>query len=178
MDGMSMAEQLSNDFIQALKTLSERLKDQNIPWVFDGSVSLALQGVNVKPGDIDIITDKTGVYKINELLKDYETKKVEFKEADTFKSYLGEFKINDVKIEVMGEFQEKAKRKWFNSKARLASPIIIQFDGMQLPVSPLLLQLRSYESALRPKDAAKVIAIKATLANRQGVDTREIKSFR
>lgn len=140
---------------------------------------MALQVVNVTPGDIDIITDKAGAYKINEILKDYESKKVEFRKIDTFQSYLGEFYINNVKIEVMGEFQEKANQKWhFDSKARLSSPVIIQFGGMQLPVSSLLLQLRSYESSAREKDAAKVIAIKAALANRQEVDTKESKSNR
>lgn len=162
-----MAQQFSDDLILALKTLVEKLKDQDIHWVFAGSVSLALQGVNVTPGDIDIITNKTDAYKINELLRDYETKKVEFRKGETYQSYLGEFYINSVKIEVMGEFREKSKQKWFDSKARLASPVIMQFYGMQLPVSPLLLQLRSYESSAREKDAAKVIAIKAVLSNRQ-----------
>lgn len=38
---------VSKEFIQALRILSQELKD--IDWVLVGSMSLALQGVDIKP---------------------------------------------------------------------------------------------------------------------------------
>ncbi|MBA7628548.1 hypothetical protein ES703_36036 [subsurface metagenome] len=163
---------ISESIIGALRTLSERLKNQNVRWVFVGSISLALQGVDVTPGDIDILTDKAGAYKINELLKDCEAKPVKFGRSDMFQSHLGEFCVNDVKVEVMGDYQEKIRGKWQDFDSRLTSPVIIHFGEMQLPVSLLRAQLRSYKSSGREQDVAKVAAIRAVLRSRETAESR------
>jgi len=158
---------IAKNTVESLRILCQRLADQDIRWVLVGSTSLALQGVDVTPRDIDILTDKAGAYRINALLKDCEVKPVGYRPSDTLRSYLGEFCVSDVKVEVMGDYREKVKGKWQDSTPRLTSPVIIQLEGMQLPVSPLHAHLRSYESLGQEKNAAKIAAIGAILKSRR-----------
>ena len=75
------------EIVEALKVITRRLRDAKIKWVLVGSTSLALQGVDVSPKDIDILTDKDGAFEINKLLKEYEVKSVQFKTSDLFESF-------------------------------------------------------------------------------------------
>ena len=121
-----------------------------------GSLSLALQGVNVEPHDIDLLTDRQGAFRINAMLKKYEKKKVDYSETEKVSSFLGVFEIQGVKVEVMGDYRERQGNKWVGLSKRLANPKIIEVDGMRIPVSPLEDQLVSYRRSTRPKDAEKV----------------------
>jgi len=157
--------------IKVLKIISQNLKSQKIRWVLVGSASLALQGVKIEPKDIDILTNKEGAFKINELFKKYEFKPVEFGclkigGREMFKSYLGKFRIKGVKVEVMGNLKEKLGRKWNYLYKRLKSPRIINFEGMKLPVSPLEDQLKSYSRLGRKKDLIRVQKIKTAIAEK------------
>jgi hypothetical protein len=158
---------IAKDAIECLQILCARVSNQDITWVLVGSTSLALQGVDVTPRDIDILTDEAGAYKINELLKDCEVKPVAYRPSDTVRSYWGEFRVNDVKVEVMGDYQERVRGKWQGLSSRLATPVIIQLGGMQLPVSSLEAQLRSYESAGQDTETSKIEAIRAALKRRR-----------
>jgi len=157
---------IDSKIITALRIICDKLTQRDIRWVLMGSTSLTLQGVNVAPQDIDILTDKDGAYKINELLKDYEIQPVEYRQSRRLRSYLGEFRISNVKVEVMGNYEEKVKRQWQSLESRLVSPPIIWFAGMRLPVSPLRAQLLSYESSGLEKDTAKVKEIREVLERR------------
>jgi hypothetical protein len=121
-----------------------------------GSLSLALQGVNVEAHDIDLLTDRQGAFRINAMLKKYEKQKVDYSETEKVSSFLGVFEIQGVKVEVMGDYRERQGTKWVSLSKRLAKPKIIEVDGMRIPVSPLEDQLASYRRSARPKDAEKV----------------------
>jgi hypothetical protein len=159
---------IDSRIITALRIIYDKLTQRDIRWVLVGSTSLALQGVNVTPRDIDFLTDKDGAYKINELLKDHKVRPVEYRQSERLRSYLGEFRISNVKVEVMGNYEEKVKREWQSLESRLASPTIIQFVGMRLPVSPLRAQLLSYQSSGLEKDRAKVKEIRKVLEKSEG----------
>jgi len=155
--------------IKVLKIIYRKLKNRKIKWVLVGSTSLALQGVKIRPKDIDILTDKEGAFKINESFKKYEFKPVEFGclkigGRELFKSYLGKFRIKGVKVEVMGNLKEKLGRKWIYLYKRLISPKIVEFGGMRLPVSSLKEQLKSYSRLRRKKDLVRVQKIKEALS--------------
>jgi len=157
---------INRELTEILRTLVQKLGNNDIRWVLVGSMSLALQGVKVVPGDIDILTDKNGAYKINALLKDFEVKSVKYRRTDNVQSYLGEFKVNNIKIEVMAEYQEKVNGQWQTLDSRLVSPTTIQFEGLQIPISDLGKQLQSYEISGREKDVDKIAAIREALENR------------
>jgi len=156
--------------IEILKIINQKLKNQKIRWVLVGSASLVLQGVKIKSKDIDILTDKEGAFKINKLLKKYEVKPIKFGESNMFQSYLGEFRINEIKVEVMGNLKEKIKGKWSDFSQRLISPKVIKIKGMDLPVSPLKKQLDSYKNLGREKDSIRVQKIKEAINLRATAD--------
>lgn len=79
--------------LNALKLISERYNTYGIKWVIIGSTSLALQNVNVKPNDIDILTDKYGGLKSNELFREYLIKEVKRSKTKLYRSFFGKFKI-------------------------------------------------------------------------------------
>jgi len=63
--------------------------------------------------DIDILTDKKTALTTNEILKKYLIEKVAFKTSPQFKSYFGQFKVNNILVEIMGDWQIKgAKGGW------------------------------------------------------------------
>ncbi|MCL5793949.1 MAG: hypothetical protein M1138_03855 [Candidatus Thermoplasmatota archaeon] len=76
-----------------------------ISWAIDGSCALALQGVNVHPHDIDILTDRAGAYSIETVLAAFARMPVEYGETERYRSYFGIFIINGIEVEVMGALQ-------------------------------------------------------------------------
>ncbi|MGQ4833783.1 MAG: nucleotidyltransferase domain-containing protein [Candidatus Asgardarchaeia archaeon] len=149
--------------IDALKIIVDDFKKHKIKWVIAGSLSLALQGVDIVPKDIDIITTKEDALRLNKIWKEYTIKSVSFGQTEFFRSYFGIFQINDVKIEVMGNLEEKRKDKWVSLMNRLNFPKYVIIENMQLPVSPLEDQLKSYEMSGRKKDIERAIKIRKVL---------------
>lgn len=142
--------------MQALQLLCKSLETSDVRWVLAGSLSLALQGVNVEPNDIDLLTDRQGAFRINAMLKKYEKKAVDYAETEKVSSFFGVFEIQGVKVEVMGDYRERQGNKWVSLSKRLANPKTIEVDGIRIPVSSLEDQLVSYRRLKRPKDAEKV----------------------
>jgi predicted nucleotidyltransferase len=142
--------------MQALKLLCKSLETSDVRWVLAGSLSLALQGVNVEPHDIDLLTDRQGAFRINAMLKKYEKKAVDYAETEKVSSFFGVFEIQGVKVEVMGDYRERQGTKWVSLSNRLANPKTIEVDGIRIPVSSLEDQLVSYRRLKRPKDAEKI----------------------
>lgn len=137
---------MNKKIIESPVIISNKLKNQDIKWCVIGSSSLALQNVNVKPPDIDILTDKEGAYKINTLLKTYEITPVKFSKTVQFSSHLGTFLINGIKVEIMGDLSIFIKGKWSQEiRKRLHSRKNVNYKGNVIPVSPLEAHLKSYK---------------------------------
>jgi len=149
--------------IQVLRIVTGKLKGKNVSWVLIGSTSLALQGVDIKPKDVDILTSKGGAFEIGELLKEYEVEPVRLKKSELFESFFGEFNVNGIEVEVMGDMKEKVCDKWVSLSSRLVCPKIVEIEGMRIPVSSLLEQQKSYEQLGRRKDPVRVRKINEAL---------------
>jgi len=160
---------IDSKIVKVLKLIESKLRGSGVRWVLAGSVSLALQGVNVSPNDIDILTDKEGAFEINRIFKDYEVKPVRFRRSRFFQSYFGEFEIEGVKVEVMGDLKELVKGEWRSLSQRLSTSRIIEVEGIKLPVSPLEDQLKSYQALRRKKNSSKIQRIREALA-RENLD--------
>lgn len=149
---------------ESLKIITKALNKMNIKWCIIGSLSLYLQGVKIKPKDIDLLTDKEGAYEINKVLKKFEIKPVEFSRSDIFSSYYGKFLINGIKFEVMGDLNILLNARWNDEvMKRLYNKKEIKYNDILIPVSPLEDQLKSYKKLNRKKDSKKVQKIKAIL---------------
>jgi hypothetical protein len=84
----------------------------NVRWAIDGSAALALQGVDVVPHDLDILTDKVGAYRIGRQLEKFAVKSVSYGKTSRYSSHFGIFSIAGVKIEVMGNLKVFRNGKW------------------------------------------------------------------
>jgi hypothetical protein len=121
--------------------------------------------VKIRPKDIDILIDKKDISKVGELFKKYEVKPIKFSRSEFFESYIGEFGIGGVKVEVMANLKEKIGERWASFSGRLINPRIIEIGRMKIPVSPLKEQLKSYSQLGRKKDSIRVQKIKEALKN-------------
>jgi hypothetical protein len=122
-----------------------------------------MQGIPVRPQDIDILTTKSEAYRISRQLKEYETKQVRFRKSPLFRSYLGEFNVRGVKVEVMGDLRVRFRSRWVSLIPRLKNPRIVKLRDRNFPVTPLQEQLRSYKALGRRKDKTKIKKIEQFL---------------
>ena len=159
---VSNPNMINEQIKKALLIISKRLKNTKIRWVIVGSASLALQGVEVKPNDIDILTDKEGAFKINKILKEYEVRPVEFRRSELWESYLGEFNIKGVKVEVMGDLR-KVNGELISISEKLSNANFVRLNEEKIPVASLTDQLESYRRIKRKEDLIKVQKIKEKL---------------
>ncbi|HEU5141113.1 MAG TPA: hypothetical protein VFT51_14150 [Bacillales bacterium] len=131
-----------------------RLQGTEIRWALTGSMAFAIQGIPLRPNDIDIQTDRNGAFAIEELFKPNMTRPVRFSEARRIRSYFGEFYLNDVKVEIMGDIQKRQNvEKW---EAPISLPEIIvevPYHGLNVPVLPLDYEIQSYRNMGRQKRA-------------------------
>ncbi len=150
-----MTNKLDERIIEVLKFIHDIFERNGIRWVLAGSVSLALHGIDVRVGDIDIITDRASALKITQLLKEFQIKELEYSSSDSYKSYHAVFVINDVKVEIMGDLQERIGNDWIDLSWRIDSAEKIELFGRTFPLSPLADQLRSYAGSEREGDREK-----------------------
>jgi hypothetical protein len=146
---------INNEIEKVLKTICKKLNGVN--WALVGSANLALQGVDVRVGDIDILTDKKGALLINRLLKQFRVEEIKYRKSGKFSSYLGKFKIDDVKVEVMGDLSLKNKSgKWVPRDSLLLNKEFIKLGKFKIPTAPLDLELIGYRIIRRYAKVRKI----------------------
>jgi hypothetical protein len=92
-------------FVKTLGLLARQL--EGTQYAIRGTAGIVLQNIEMNVEDIDIVTDGKTAQKCNELLADFVTKEVSYSESPKYKSYFGQFKINDILVEVYGDWQIK-----------------------------------------------------------------------
>jgi len=127
-------------FREALKTIANSMKNKKILWAVAGSTNLWLQGMKIKPNDIDIITTKKGAYEIEKSLKKYEIEKVHYRESETLASHYGKFIIKNIPVEVMGELRYK-----YAYLDCLRSRIFIKVNKVKIPCFALEAEIKAYK---------------------------------
>ena len=134
---------LNPTFVEVIELISENIPS-NIKWAIDGSTSLALQGIDVTPHDIDILTDHEGAIKIQESLKKYNVVPISHSSNEKYDSYFGIFKVKGIKVEIMGDLRVFRSGKW--SKLRNPSTVDIvnmNLEGVSIPVVSVKSQTES-----------------------------------
>ena len=131
-------------FEDVIKFLAVKL--EGYQFAIRGTASLVLQGLDFNVQDIDVLADKKTALSCNEILEELLAEKVEFKESDKFKSFFGKFKINDILIEVCGEWKIKdAKGVWsdpFNASKSEVKEIVV--DNQKIVVTTFETELSMY----------------------------------
>ena len=134
---------LNSTFVEVIKLISEKIPS-NIKWAVDGSTSLALQGIDITPHDIDILTDREGAIMIQESLNKYNVVPISHSSNEKYDSYFGTFEVKGIKVEVMGDLRVFRSGKW----STLQNPSTIDIanrnlEGVSIPVVSVKSQTES-----------------------------------
>ena len=132
-------------YLKVLRKINTRLNNTSVNWALTGSFSFALQGVPVKPNDIDIQTDKRGAYEIERHFSEFVTKRVTFSSTERIRSHFGELMIDRIKVEIMGDIQKRLEDgSWENPVDLERHKRVVEVEGMQIPVLSLEYEYQAY----------------------------------
>lgn len=114
---MSYIENLGD----ALKQLADDLSSIKRPWLVGGSCGLLMQGVPLAeaPRDLDLYADADAVKEIHDVLKPYSTDEQVEDRSSIYYSILSHYKIGEVKVELVGDFQVTASDSVYQVNAAL-----------------------------------------------------------
>ncbi len=139
-DGVVVKEHL-----QALHTLYERLNHTEIHWAITGSLGFALHGIPVAVHDIDVQTDREGVYLIERCFADCVVRPVEFCTTERIRSHFGMLCVDGVKVEIMGDIQKRLPDgEWDEPPDLPAYTKRLLVEGMSVPVLTLVYEHEAY----------------------------------
>jgi hypothetical protein len=136
--------------LRVLRRIYDALQDSGVTWVLTGSMGLALRGVPLTPGDIDIQTDEAGAYEIERRLAGFVTRPVAYGAAPHIRSHYGKLEIDGVQVEIMGDIQHHLDQDEWSPTADLRALIehvAVTYgtqEVMQVPVLPLDYEHRAY----------------------------------
>lgn len=144
---------ISEQFAQALKIVAERLEENGITWAVIGSGALALQGMDVKPNDLDISVSVRDLTKIHELFADYcatEVKEIETLSGKQAWDVLAT--IEGIETQFCGELETNEEALWFN---RVVAGLTndMKVDGIRIPCISLPAAIEAYNELHRPQKA-------------------------
>lgn len=132
---------LSNHFLLAIKHIVAAAKQGTSQYAFRGTTSLVLQGLDMGLQDIDILANQETAYSIDRGLAEFVVSPLKYSESAQHKSYFGQYKIGDIPIEIMGDWQIKSAGDW--SELFDARPSQITFIN-SLPLTTIATELRCY----------------------------------
>lgn len=126
--------------------------DKPIKYVLSGSTSLKLQGVDVIPHDIDIFTNKDGIYYFYSILFNYTIIKPEILDTDIATSYYSKYIIDGVEIEIISDFIIKNG----NVVSKFNNIIYKEYKGTKIPIISLEQELEGYRRLNRKEKVEKI----------------------
>jgi len=132
-------------YLKILRKINTRLNNTSVNWALTGSFGFSLQGVPVKPNDIDIQTDKEGAYEIERHFSEFITKRVIFSSTERIRSHFGELMIDGIKVEIMGNIQKRLENgSWENPVDLERHKRVVEVEGMKVPVLSLEYEYQAY----------------------------------
>jgi len=95
------------EYLQVVGFIAEKLKNLEVKWFITGSLNHAIHGIDISPNDIDILSDKHGVYLIEKEFQRYVIKKVAYSASENLRSYYGMLCISGINIDIMAEIENR-----------------------------------------------------------------------
>jgi hypothetical protein len=145
-----------NEIIEVLKVFYEQVSNKDIFWILSGTTSLYIQGVDIKANDIDIVADKDGVDSLDKILSEYCIQKPEYSSTEEYRSYYGQYILNGIKIDLVGEFQYKKKDGSWSDLRHRQKYFRKEYDGMSLLLLYLEEELKEYEELDKVEKVKKI----------------------
>jgi hypothetical protein len=160
---------LPERILRVLRVICPILNDAQVDWAVSGSLALALYELPVMPKDVDLQTDRVGAEQVAQLLSEYLVYPPGMHlGVRLVRSYLAQYKIHDVVVEVMGnlEFQTPSGR-WIPAPNFHEKRQVMDYRGLSIPVVSLEYLLEFYTQLQRP---GRVALIEAKLKAGSGED--------
>ncbi|MFZ2310820.1 MAG: hypothetical protein WAW11_04745 [Patescibacteria group bacterium] len=137
---------LTQNFLDTLKLISQRFNENNFIWAVIGSTNLALQGVDIVPRDMDIISTMDVLPKIKSIFPKYEVAEIEERGSAISGSYWRVvIHINDIEIEVLGEKDNGI----YADRLLAGQKIDVVLDGASISCLALESELQAYKETGR-----------------------------
>jgi len=134
------------EIISVLRLVSDSISDSDIIWALTGSLAFHIRGIDVSVGDIDIQTDNNGAYEIGRRLMNYVVNPVEFRASERIRSHFGQFQIDGISVEVMGDIEKLMPDGTWLSTPPLESIIeYVTYQDMIIPVLELEYEYQAYK---------------------------------
>jgi len=128
---------LDPPFIDALLLLHGRLEGSGVRWAVMGSVSHALQGLDIRPRDIDVFTDEKGAYEIERLMGEYVSRRVSFSREGRIRSHFGELNVGGFRVEIIGDMELLSEGRGWRPFLNDDQIQFIELEGAEIPVRSL-----------------------------------------
>lgn len=136
---------ISDNFRSVVRLIVDRLRLADHPWAFTGSLGMAIQGLSIPVSDVDIQSCEAGSYEIQDKLSPFLVRPVRYWESDTIRSHLGEFQVNGIRVEVMGDIEKLSPDGNWIGPPDLPSIInFVNFEELTLPVLDLSYEREAY----------------------------------
>lgn len=140
--------------MNVLRQLVARL-DQGVNWAITGSLNFALQGLPIKPNDIDLQTDEAGAYEIEHRFVEYVSRKIAFSGTERIRSHFGALAIDGIEVEIMGAIETRLfDGSWGGSSDWADNKRIVEIEGLRVPVLSIAYEHRAYLRLGRVERAA------------------------
>ncbi|UCD95200.1 MAG: hypothetical protein JSU69_03885 [Candidatus Zixiibacteriota bacterium] len=148
---------IGSEHLGALRKIIDRLRDCSVNWALTGSCSFAVQGLPVRPNDIDIQTDRNGAYEIERVFSKDMSERVRFLESGKIRSHFGVMIIDGIRVEIMGDIEKRdCNGEWGESVELNRYKKFVTYEGMEVPVLSLEYEYEAYK-ALGRLDRAEVL---------------------
>lgn len=133
---------------KALVTTSRKLNQAGLDWILIGTTSHNLQGVKVRPDDIDIVVDLKDLQKARSLFSNFKPTSITKIRSDHFKF---KFKVVKKGIEIIGE---KEAGKYFQHPREFITKKILA--NQKIFCRKLQKEIKLYKKLGRKEKAEKL----------------------
>ena len=117
---------ISEKLNRSLFIINNNLTNSGVNWAIIGSTNLALQGVEIEPRDIDILTDQQGAKTLAKKLKKYIKEPLAYHQTDKFNAYRLVLNVEGIEVEVLGDLNNKIfQGDLWTEQSRLSAKINI-----------------------------------------------------
>ena len=141
---------ISKKLIDVLNKITQRMNKTNVQWALVGTTNHLLQGMDVRPKDIDIIISHSDLEKIKKAFSDFDFQIGEFPNKEAQKM---SFKIDDFDIEICADYPHG---KYHKKRCEKESSKLLDLGKLNIPVFTLESEIACYQLAGRFEKAEKI----------------------
>jgi hypothetical protein len=127
----------SKQLIEAITELTLLLHPIEENWCITGGANRYLRGVQIYANDIDIITTEKGANEICKLINPNTEGKLFKTTSENIKSFYCTFMLKGIKVEVMGDPENKSELAWNENNKWIKSQDSLLLNGIEIPTVSL-----------------------------------------